>query len=141
MNQFQNKPNSLLKECKIKFVRSSGAGGQNVNKVASQAELYFDVWQSKILTDEQKKIVAEKLTNKMSSEGILQLQNQTDRSQLGNKEKVQQKFLAAIEKALTPKKKRLKTKVTKAAKEKRIKIKKGVGEKKQSRKKINPKEI
>ena len=66
---------SLLKECKIKFVRSGGAGGQNVNKVASQAELYFDVWQSKILTAEQKKIIAEKLANKMSSEGTTHERN------------------------------------------------------------------
>jgi ribosome-associated protein len=132
---------SLLKECIIKFVRSGGAGGQNVNKVASQAELYFDVKNSVVLNDVEKQIVLEKLANKISSEGILQLQNQTERSQLSNKLKVQQKFLKAIEKALTPKKKRIKTKVPKAVKEKILKTKKVNSEKKQNRRKINTKDI
>jgi len=103
--------------------RSSGPGGQNVNKVSSKVELRFNLWNSALLDEQEKAIIAEKLTNKINKEGELVLVSQTDRSQLKNKEKVIEKFYHLLEKALMPPKKRYKTKPTKASVEKRLESK------------------
>lgn len=103
--------------------RSSGPGGQNVNKVSSKVELRFNLWGSALLDEQEKTIVAEKLANKINKEGELVLVAQTDRSQLKNKEKVIEKFYHLLEKALMPPKKRHKTKPTKASVEKRLESK------------------
>ncbi len=103
--------------------RSSGPGGQNVNKVSSKVELRFNLWGSALLDEQEKTIVAEKLANKINKEGELVLVAQTDRSQLKNKEKVIEKFYHLLEKALLPPKKRHKTKPTKASVEKRLESK------------------
>jgi len=103
--------------------RSSGPGGQNVNKVSSKVELRFNLWSSALLDEQEKAIIAEKLTNKINKEGELVLVAQTDRSQLKNKEKVIEKFYHLLEKALMPPKKRYKTKPTKASVEKRLESK------------------
>ena len=104
--------------------RSSGAGGQNVNKVSTKVELRYDVANSVLLSDEEKAIISEKLANKINNLGELILVCQTERSQLKNKEKVIDKFNILISKALTPRKKRLNTKPTKASIEKRLEEKK-----------------
>ena len=104
--------------------RSSGPGGQNVNKVSSKVELRFNIASSALLTDDEKIIIGEKLINKINKLGELVLIAQTDRSQLKNKEKVIEKFYLLLEKALTPQKKRFKTKPTKASVEKRLVSKK-----------------
>lgn len=110
-------------ELVFQATRSSGPGGQNVNKVSSKVELRFNLWSSALLDEQEKAIIAEKLTNKINKEGELVLVAQTDRSQLKNKEKVIEKFYHLLEKALMPPKKRYKTKPTKASVEKRLESK------------------
>ena len=117
--------------------RSSGPGGQNVNKVNSKVELRFDVQNSALLTDEQKEILLVKLSAKISSEGILSIVSQRDRSQLANKEDAIRKFYILISKALKPVKRRRSTRPTKGSVEKRLtgkRIKAGI---KQNRSKVD----
>lgn len=122
-------------EYEIRAVRSGGAGGQHVNKVSSRVELYFDVKNSNTLTDEQKETVLAKLQSKLTEEGILRITEDTSRSQHANREAVIKKLHAVIEQALKKPKKRVPTKVSKAAKKKRIDSKKRLSEKKSLRKK------
>jgi ribosome-associated protein len=103
--------------------RSSGPGGQNVNKVSSKVELRFNYMNSAWLDEEEKALIASKLANKINNLGEIVLTAQTDRSQLKNKEKVVEKFFFLLEKALTPQKKRYKTKPTKGSVEKRLESK------------------
>ncbi|MEN9522738.1 MAG: hypothetical protein RL065_1115 [Bacteroidota bacterium] len=126
----------LLKECKYNFARSGGKGGQNVNKVSTKVELYFDVLSSRILTDTEKQMIFKKAGNKINAEGLLQITNETDRTQLANKEKAQKKFLKTIEAALKPEIKRVKTAVPAVENEKRIQEKKDHSEKKFSRRRV-----
>jgi len=115
--------------------RSSGPGGQNVNKVSTRIELRFNVLQSTLLTTEEKEIIQNKLASRINSEGEIILVNQTERSQLNNKEKAIEKFYVLLSKALTPVKKRKPTKPSPAAKEKRLEEKRIRSEKKERRKK------
>ncbi|MCK9400854.1 MAG: aminoacyl-tRNA hydrolase [Bacteroidales bacterium] len=115
--------------------RSSGPGGQHVNKVSTKVELRFNVIESALLTAEEKEIILTKLANKINSVGELILVAQSDRSQLKNKEKVIEKLYTLLSKALTPVKKRKPTKPSRAAKEKRLEDKRIRAEKKERRKK------
>ena len=124
---------SLDQELDISFSRSSGPGGQNVNKVNSKAQLKFNITNSLILNDLQKSMLSKKLQSKLSESGDLSLMSQTSRSQLENKEIVIIKFYKLINKALKPVKKRYKTKPTYASIEKRLKSKKEISEKKDRR--------
>jgi len=124
----------LKNELKFSASRSSGPGGQNVNKVNTRVELRFPVLLSTILADEQKKILLQKLKNRMNSEGELLIFSDVERSQLRNKEKTITIFFQLIEKALTPAKKRLKTKPTASSKQKRLQNKKQHAQKKEWRK-------
>lgn len=114
--------------------RSSGPGGQNVNKVSSRIELRFSVIHSQLLSEPQKQRIRLKLKNRINSEGELLLVSQTERSQLGNKEKVTELFFVLIEKALTLQKKRLKSTPTISSRLKRLESKKINAQKKQLRK-------
>ncbi len=116
--------------------RSGGPGGQNVNKVSTKVELRFNVANSALLSDEEKAIIAIKLVNKINNSGELILVSQKERSQLKNKENVIEKFQVLIEKALTPRKKRLSTKPTKASVEKRLESKRVQSKIKSNRKDI-----
>jgi len=117
--------------------RSSGPGGQNVNKVNSKVELRFDIKNSMILSDEQKLIVESKLFSKISSDGILSVVSQRDRSQLSNKEDAVTKFYLLITKALTPVKRRRSTRPTQSSVEKRLTSKRIKSTVKQNRSRID----
>ncbi|MFD2935931.1 alternative ribosome rescue aminoacyl-tRNA hydrolase ArfB [Spirosoma flavum] len=127
----------LQPEVQYQFARSGGAGGQNVNKVATKAELRFDVRNSTVLTNEERATLEEKLANKLTTEGELVLTHQTERTQLANKEKVTKKFYRLIEKAFEKPKPRRATKPSKASVEKRISGKKQKGDVKEKRKKVD----
>lgn len=106
-----------------------------MNKVSSRVELYFDVTKSTALTGEQKETVLTRLKSKLTEEGILRITEDTSRSQHANREAVIKKLHATLEQALKKPKKRVPTKVSKAAKKKRIDSKKKLSEKKSLRKK------
>src|SRR5689334_332373 len=114
----------VSREIKFQTARSSGKGGQNVNKVETMVEGYFDVAGSALLTDEQKQLVTTKLSNRINSEGSLLVKSQAHRSQLSNKAEVISKMNDLIADALKKQKKRVATKPGKAAREKRIQQKK-----------------
>ncbi len=114
--------------------RSSGPGGQNVNKVNTQVELRFSVKNSGLFSDEEKDRIILKLKNRINSESELIITSQTGRTQLDNKEKAMEKFFELIEKALTVRKKRLKSTPTAASRLKRLESKKNQALKKQLRK-------
>ena len=114
-------------------MRSSGAGGQHVNKVSSKVELTFDLGNSMALTDIEKNRLLKKLSSKLSKENILLLQCEETRSQHKNKELVIKKFLETLEANLVVPKRRRKTKPTRSAIEKRLKSKKKAALKKLNR--------
>jgi|TARA_R110000737_G_C14184597_1_gene414126 ribosome-associated protein len=113
----------IVQELEFKAVRSSGAGGQHVNKVSSKVELYFNVTASNALSDNEKDRIYTKMGSRLTKENILILQSDESRSQHKNKELVIQKFLDLIRTSLTVAKKRRKTKPKRSAVEKRLKSK------------------
>lgn len=125
----------IISELSFKAVRSSGAGGQNVNKVSSKVVLTFDVNASQSLSDEEKELISNKIKTKLTLENILILNCDEDRSQLKNKEIVIKRFLEIIEKALIIPKPRKATKIPRSVIEKRLKNKASNSEIKQNRKK------
>ena len=125
----------LFTELSYKAVRSSGAGGQNVNKVSSKVVLTFDIQKSQAFSEEEKFLIYSNLASRLTTDGVLILHCDEDRSQLKNKEIVIKRFLELIKKGLFVPKERKATKVPKAAIRKRIKDKKNLGEIKKSRRK------
>lgn len=127
----------IISELGFKAVRSSGAGGQNVNKVSSKVVLSFDLETSQALSDDEKLLLKENIAARLTSENILILNCDEDRSQLKNKDIVTKRFLEIIKKGLYVPKIRKATKVPKSVIKKRIKDKKNISDLKQSRKKPN----
>lgn len=125
----------LLQELKFKAVRSSGSGGQHVNKVSSKVELTFNVFNSLALLDDQKEVLINKLQNRLTKERFLILQCDESRSQHKNKELVIKRFLELIKTSLIVPKKRIPTKIPKAVIRKRLKSKRKISDKKANRKK------
>ena len=134
MSNFDKMMADLNKEVKYRTSKSSGAGGQHVNKVATKVALRFTVKDSRVLTEHQKTVIFEKLEHRISKEGLLLLQCDETRSQLKNKEIVFRRFMLLIINALKPDKPRKKTKPSKGSKEKRLADKRKVSEKKVNRK-------
>jgi ribosome-associated protein len=127
----------ITKELSFKAIRSSGAGGQHVNKVSSKIELTFDLENSVSLSDEEKLLLQQKLSSKLSKENILIVFCEESRSQHRNKEIAIKKFLDLITTNLKKPKKRKPTKPSKASIKRKAESKKRVSVKKTLRKKPN----
>lgn len=124
----------LLSELQFKAVRSSGAGGQNVNKVASKVELTFSLEDSLGLSDKEKHLLKQTIASRLTKDNFLLLQCDESRSQHKNKTLVIERFFKVIEEGLVVPKKRKPTKVPKQVKIKRLKTKRIASEKKANRK-------
>ena len=120
-------------ECIFRTSRSSGKGGQNVNKTETKVGLWFDVAASALFSDEEKARILSRLASAITDDGYLQLVCDEQRSQLQNKQLVIERALAMLEKALVKPKPRKRTKPSKAAVEKRLKDKRRVANKKSER--------
>lgn len=127
--------NLLLPELSFKAIRSSGSGGQHVNKVSSKIELHFNVVNSSVLNEDQKELLLKSLKKRLTKENELILQCDESRSQHKNKEIVILRFLELVKKGLVIPKKRKPTKIPKSAIKKRLKSKRIQSERKASRKK------
>lgn len=123
----------VIKEFQYKAVRSSGPGGQHVNKTATKVEISLDIISSEAFTDLEKERLQQKLSNRISSEGILILQCGETRSQHRNKAIVLERMLELLKQSLTLAKPRKKTKPSKSAIQKRLKSKKEQALKKKNR--------
>ncbi|WP_019946466.1 alternative ribosome rescue aminoacyl-tRNA hydrolase ArfB [Hymenobacter aerophilus] len=127
----------FLPELQFQTSRSSGPGGQNVNKVESRVELRFRIADSQLLSDEQKQTLLEKLASRLTQEGELLVTAQEDRSQLRNRETALLKFHQLLVKTLHRPKTRRPTKPGKGAVRKRLESKKKHGDKKVNRGRVD----
>lgn len=121
-------------EIDIDFVRSSGPGGQKVNKTSSKAQLRWNVGESAGFTDTQKESIREAAGNRLNGDDEIVLAAETERSQLQNKSAVIERLREIVTEALTPKKERKETKVSRTQKKKRLDEKRRTSEKKRLRK-------
>jgi len=129
-------PVDISPEISFQTARSGGKGGQNVNKVETMVEGYFDINASQLLSQQQKERLHHKLTNRISAAGLLQVRSQVHRSQLSNKAEVIRKMNELVNLALIQEKKRIPTRPSAAARKKRIASKKRLSEQKQTRQKL-----
>tara|TARA_R110000822_G_scaffold203138_1_gene340099 strand:+ start:537 stop:941 length:405 start_codon:yes stop_codon:yes gene_type:complete len=130
-------PENILKELNFKATRSSGAGGQHVNKTSSKIELSFDLENSLSLSENEKEVLKAKLSSKLTKENVLLLFCEETRSQHRNKEIAIKRFLVVLKTNLIRPKKRKKTKPSKGVMKRRVETKKRTSFKKALRKKPN----
>jgi ribosome-associated protein len=128
---------AFLPEIAYQTSRSSGPGGQNVNKVESRVELRWNLAQSQVLTPIQKELILEKIAGQLTTEGYLLVVAQDDRSQLRNKEIALARFHELLQKSLRRPKPRRATRPSAGAVRQRLEGKKRQGEKKANRRKLN----
>ncbi|MDO9257321.1 MAG: alternative ribosome rescue aminoacyl-tRNA hydrolase ArfB [Bacteroidales bacterium] len=124
---------ALLTECRFEATRSSGSGGQNVNKVSTKVILLFNVLDSNVLDQEQKEIFLSKLYTRISKNSIFRISSGRERTQLANRKLVIEKFFKLVEKAFETEEERIATKPTKGSKLRRIESKKALSGKKADR--------
>ena len=134
-------PINISPEISFKTARSGGKGGQNVNKVETMVEGYFDINNSNLLSEEQKRILLTKLRNRINTAGIMQVRSQVHRSQLSNKNEVVMKMKELVQHALKKEKRRIPTKPSATSKNKRLESKKKASEHKQNRQKLRHNEF
>jgi len=125
--------NSLINECRFEATRSSGSGGQNVNKVSTKVILLFNVLESNVLDSEQKDTFLSELHTRISKHGIFRLSSGRERTQLANRKLVTEKFVMLVTKAFETEEERIATKPTKGSKLRRIDSKKALSDKKSNR--------
>jgi len=123
-------------ECVFRTSRSSGKGGQHVNKTETKVALWFDVAASALFSDEEKALIFSRLASVITDDGYLQLACDGQRSQLQNKQAAMERALVMLEKALIKPKPRKRTKPSKAAVEKRLDEKRRTSLKKSDRGKL-----
>ena len=128
-------PELIARELQYKAVRSSGAGGQHVNKVSSKIELHFDVTNSSGLKEHEKERLLLKLHNRLTKSGVLIMQCDEARSQHQNKNLITKRFFDVVKRVLHVPKKRKPTRPTKSSIEKRLQSKNKIAEKKTNRRK------
>jgi len=135
MNSPINYPEErFVEEMVFSASRSSGPGGQHVNKVNTKIELRFNINETSLLSENDKMILNQKINNKINSRGELIIVSDKFRSQARNKQLAIEKFFTLLVKALTPPKKRIPTKPSKASNVKRLESKKILSTKKRNRK-------
>jgi ribosome-associated protein len=124
-----------LQDDELSFVasRSSGPGGQNVNKVSTRVTVLLDVAASPGLTDEHKRRIRERLATRVSAEGVLRVSSQRERSQSANREAAEARLIELLREALAEQPPRRPTRVPRAARERRIAGKKLRGARKRDR--------
>ena len=128
---------AVVNELTFQTTRSSGKGGQNVNKVSSKVILNFSIEDSQVLNENQKLLLNKKFPGKINKLGIFHISSSKDRSQFMNKKIVIDRFLDLLEQAFEPVIERIETKPSYSSKRKRLEGKQFIAEKKQSRKKIS----
>ena len=123
----------LINECRFEATRSSGKGGQNVNKVSTKVILLFNVLESNVLDQDQKDVFMDKLHTRISKDGIFRISSGRERTQLANRKTVTERFISLVEKVFKTEEERIATKPTAGSKLRRIGDKKSVAGKKAGR--------